>query len=457
MKNMKKLSLYMLLFAFVLAGCSADENADVASPQSWAQEKLKNVTFSATALANPINLANVTTDSVAVCSFTAPVLPDTLASITGYDIVLDNARTLSVNSKGQVNKDSLQLAIEKLYGKRPIARTLSGVVRSYISLKGQTFLASSSPISVVVTPKAPFIDSAYYLVGDMSGWSADKLIKFTHSTKDVYEDPVFTTIVKVSAGNYWKIVPQTNVTGGNIFAEGTTGVVGCVTNGDTSLSGSLTTTSPQAMKIATDGYVKITLNMMDYTYTVESVAPYLYVPGNHQNWTPATAPYLYSTDYQTYSGFINLNGAFKFTSVASWSGTNYGVGASSGTLSTDASAGNLNASPAGLYFLSANIPALTYTMSQITTMGLIGDATAGGWNTSTPMTYDATGMTYTVTATLAAGSFKFRANDAWAINLGGDKDNLTLGGDNMSVAAGTYAITLYLSNPAQYHCTIVAQ
>ncbi len=39
--------------------------------------------------------------------------------------------------------------------------------------------------------------------------------------------------------------------------------------------------------------------------------------------------------------------------------------------------------------------------------------------------------------TLASGEIKFRANDDWAINWGGDINAPTQSGDNISVEAGT--------------------
>jgi starch-binding outer membrane protein SusE/F len=48
-----------------------------------------------------------------------------------------------------------------------------------------------------------------------------------------------------------------------------------------------------------------------------------------------------------------------------------------------------------------------------------------------------------VTLDLSAGSFKFRANDAWTINWGGSLGGLTQDGANIAVAtAGNYTITL---------------
>lgn len=56
-----------------------------------------------------------------------------------------------------------------------------------------------------MTPKSPFIDSGYYLVGDMfnveavgdaaavDGWNTVSAKQaFMHSDKDVYDDPIFT-------------------------------------------------------------------------------------------------------------------------------------------------------------------------------------------------------------------------------------------------------------------------
>ena len=154
-----------------------------------------------------------------------------------------------------------------------------------------------------------------------------------------------------------------------------------------------------------------------------------------------------------YGGFVSLDGEFKFTSEKSWDGVNYGAGAKDGALSTDGGAGNLKAEK-GFYLLKANISSLTWSAVLIQTFGLIGSATDGGWDTSTPMTFDAAKSEYSITATLKDGELKFRANDAWDVNLGGDPEHLTFGGANIAVKAGTYKITLSLSDAQKYTCTI---
>ena len=62
------------------------------------------------------------------------------------------------------------------------------------------------------------------------------------------------------------------------------------------------------------------------------------------------------------------------------------------------------------------------------------------------MTYNAADATWTVTTDLIAGKFKFRANNDWAINLGGDINNLTQNGSDIVVEeAGNYTITVYMT------------
>jgi hypothetical protein len=190
------------------------------------------------------------------------------------------------------------------------------------------------------------------------------------------------------------------------------------------------------------------------------VYPLLWVPGDLNSWTHANAKTIASVKSDNkYEGYVNFPAAgnFKFTSVAGWSGTNYGYGGTAGTLSTDPGAGNLWVTAAGYYKLNANTTELTWSATS-TTWGLIGSATPNGWNSpDSKLTYNATTNVWTITLNLIVGDIKFRANDDWAINFGdtgGDK-KLEYGGDNIPVTvAGNYTITLYLGVPV-YKYTIV--
>ena len=385
------------------------------------------------------------------------------ATRSGNECVLDENNRHAKKSEGTEKEDDLQELITRHDGKRPEARTMKGIACALVDIDGQVFRATSGELAITVTPKAPFIDKGYYLIGNMNDWTADKvsaLIKLNQSG-DVYENPVFSTVLEVPANCYWKVIPQTRVDAlnegkaDNVWGDG---VLGCAVDGDDALTGTLIVDG-NAMKINEAGWVKVELNMMEYTYTVTllgNVSPYMYVPGNHQGWSPQTAPVVYSSDFMNYSGFVSLDGEFKFTSKPAWDGTNYGAGSTAGTLSTDGGAGNLSAET-GFYLLNANTASLTWSATKIETFGLIGSATAGGWDNSTAMTFDAKTVKYTLTTTLTDGEFKFRANNAWDINLGGNIEQLSFGGDNIAISAGTYRITLSLNNPEKYSCTIEKQ
>lgn len=224
---------------------------------------------------------------------------------------------------------------------------------------------------------------------------------------------------------------------------------------------------------------KITIKVTPYT----TESPKLWVPGGYQaasgygdNWAHSTAPQLASEGFgnEKFEGYVyfatpqdgSIDGeGFKFSSQANWDGTNYGDdGSFSGVLST--SGGNMSIA-AGYYRVEADTDALTYKLTN-TTWGVIGNATPGGWENSTPMTYDPATKKWTVIVAMTAqtapdNGWKFRANNGWDINLGDTTVNSTdgtlrYGGDNIGLAAsGTYKIELDLSNPRAYKYTITQQ
>jgi len=197
-------------------------------------------------------------------------------------------------------------------------------------------------------------------------------------------------------------------------------------------------------------------------YTVAIGAPGLYVPGDHQGWDPATAPRVWSPDDDgVYSGFVYYPEGgtyeFKFTSDPNWDGTNYGAGATDGTLDTDPGAGNLLVPDFGGYILTCDINELTWTY-EAQSWGVIGSGILDGtWSEDVDLEYDAANKVMMITIDVIAppdGSelrFKFRANNAWTINLGqGDGENeLSFGGPDipMPEGPGNYTFILDLGNP----------
>lgn len=83
--------------------------------------------------------------------------------------------------------------------------------------------------------------------------------------------------------------------------------------------------------------------------------------------------------------------------------------------------------------------------AQITTVGIIGSATPGGWDADTDMIQDAGDTAiWTLDITLVAGEAKFRANDGWDVNWGASDFPTGIGlqgGSNIPIFAGDYTVT----------------
>lgn len=177
--------------------------------------------------------------------------------------------------------------------------------------------------------------------------------------------------------------------------------------------------------------------------------PILNVPGSYQGWNPGleTTVLFSVTQDENYEGYIFFpedNALYKFA-LGSWD-TNWGDTGADGTL--DPGGTDIPQGAAGLYRLNANLSALTHT-SLRTDWGLIGDATPTGWDADTDLVYNPDTRTLSVTLDLEGGkNIKFRANDAWDINLGdnGADTKLEYNGNDILVAeSGNYTVELDLS------------
>ncbi len=471
-------NIYFFLAILLVAGfsaCTEDIGLDVAPPQSYPQEATQMIDGFTIAMGSDFNAALVLTEEekeLQVVKATAtPKLAEGATVVFRTEISgtqdFTNVVELPVKSADNaatVLSTDLSEAVKTLFNtKAPVAHAI--YLRNYFYIQDGTS-TSMMPTPAVfgpctVTPYSNVqIESAYYLIGDVNGWSFANLdaYKFSHSDLDVYDDPVFSITVQMSG--YFKIVPQSSKD-----ADSWDGVIGNPVDGNTDLEGTLVVENSQAMRVLEDQWVKITINMMESTYTIEllgNAKRQLYVPGGHQGWSPATAPIVYSPNMDwKFDGYVYMEAGnkFKFTSDPDWDHTNYGDGGN-GTLSTANNAIDLTISETGFYRLTVDLSKEPYTYTATATnWGLIGSATAGGWDTSTPMNLNTATGEWTVTTTLTGGNeFKFRANNGWDINLGGNVNNLTYGGDNIRVeSGGTYLITLKLGNASAYTCTIVKQ
>jgi starch-binding outer membrane protein SusE/F len=159
-------------------------------------------------------------------------------------------------------------------------------------------------------------------------------------------------------------------------------------------------------------------------------------------------------DKYAYTGFFAA-GQFKLLeTLGAWQpqwGTNGGnaVAVNPGGGSDP---GEFQIATAGYYTFTINLQDNSFTLEPFTgnatvdypTVGIVGDATPGGWDASTAMTKSTFDRhIWSITATLVNGEMKFRANNAWTVNWGANTalvGRATQDGPNIPVEAGSYRI-----------------
>ena len=454
-----------------MVSCTEDYT-DWGNPQSNPQEEAVSFGDGSVTPVDVINLANVKTEKVKVASIVAPTSSDA-AYTPNYKINFDG-QSFDIDADGNMAKADLVNYITNKYGKRPKERDIDATLDAWQS-NGSTAvkMVTSETFQVKAIPEAPFIDAAYYLVGDMfttedgvNGWNtiSDKQA-FMHSDQDVYDDPIFTiTFETKKADQYWKIIPKANVDAGNTDASAA-GVVGPKVDGDDSMTGALTNGEAKAGKIAKAGKYKLTINMMDYSYTIEEVNydPFIYFIGSTDGWKSNDQKLALVDDAKgVYTGYVYLadpNAAgfeFKFQRAQGNWDTAIGAGTfvSFGGAAIGVDNGNIGVNAGeGVYYMDVNLSEGTITATKVETMGMIGGF--NNWDGDAKMTWNAEEYCFEATnAGVTADGWKFRVNGDWAINLGGSLNNLTAGGDNITVAGNTVKLYPTRKTKDNIYCTV---
>ena len=465
----KKILLGMTLLMSMVS-CTEDYT-DWGNPQTNPQEEAVAFGNGSVTPVDVINLAEVATEKVKVASIVAPTSSNAAYTPT-YKINFDG-QSFDIDADGNIAKADLVNYITGKYGKRPKERDIDATLDAWLS-NGSTAakMATSETFQVKAIPEAPVIEEGYYLVGDMfatadqNGWTKEAAKAFNHSDKDVYEDPVFTiTFETTKADQYWKIIPKKNVDGGNIWAAG---VVGPKVDGDASMTGALTNGDAKAGKIAKAGKYKLTINMMDYSYTLEEVNydPFIYFIGATDGWQSYDQKLALVDDTKgVYTGFVYIadpNGAgfeFKFQRKPnSWDNA---IGASNfvtfkGAAIDPQNGNNLGVNGGvGVYYIDANLSEGTIEATKVETMGLIGKFQEWDETKDVPMTWNAEEYCFEVTnAGVTADGWKFRMNKKWDVNLGGSLNNLTAGGNDIKVAGNTIKLYPTRKTNDNIYCTV---
>lgn len=462
----KKILLGMTLLMSMVS-CTEDYT-DWGNPQSNSQEEAVAFGNGSVTPVDVINLADVATEKVKVASIVAPTSSDA-AYTPNYKINFDG-QSFDIDADGNMAKADLVNYITNKYGKRPTKRDIDATLDAWQS-NGSTAvkMVTSETFQVKAIPEAPFIDAAYYLVGDMfttddvNGWTKGVAKAFNHSEKDVYDDPIFTVSFETTkADQYWKIIPKKNIDADDLWAPG---VVGPKVDGDDSMTGALTNGEAKAGKIAKAGKYKLTINMMDYSYTIEEVNydPFIYFIGSTDGWKSNDQKLALVDDAKgVYTGYVYLadpNGAgFEFKFQRAKDNWETAIGASTFVTFKESAIGVANGNLGvkdgkGVYYMDVNLSEGTIEATKVETMGIIGGF--NNWAGDAPMTWNPEEYCFEATNVgVTADGWKFRVNGDWPINLGGSLNNLTAGGDNLTVAGNTVKLYPTRKTSENIYCTV---
>lgn len=485
---MKKISfaIFALLASFAFTSCDDSYNEGLMPPMTSPEETPQTVAFGngAVQAISTIDLAAIEGDVVKLCNITAPTVTDQAATLGGYTLTIDND-VIEMNENGEVAKADIANLVESRFGKRPVERTLTGVVRAYYVNNGQSVVTVSDPITIKVIPASPVIESAYYYVGAANGWGG-QAYKLVNGGGDVYEDPVFTVTVPAQGGDHWfKIMPESAFALGSIWDSPS--VVGVYTNGTSDLEGKFIVdkngndnpgsgANSWCIKEGDNpgDFYKITINMMEQTYSITpiSLAAQYYIVGAATGWnsdktkgmtcmfTPESKSVVSFTTKWT--GDHNLK-IWSFDDFGDWSkcygALSDGDASASGALTNNNSGAIVCPEGDAFYTITLDFSSMSYTWTKLDNqspteyehISLIGEF--NGWSGDHDLTQVAPHNWYCEFTQENNGMLKYRANHDWGVNWGFGSDgdwnvsegiNKTgaNGAGNIYVPAGKYDVYL---------------
>lgn len=480
---MKKI-MFLTLFAagLLTTACDKGDYDDWAQPQSNEQKDAITVPgFTATA-AGAVDL-NTAGDSVKVISLSQAELPagSTLGNIrmTVAPEGGDNEPVLlnAITTDGLFAKSQLQETVVGFFGPRPDARTLTAQVYANVITGGQAAYVDCGEVTLTITPKAPHISSKYYLVGGPLDWAASAASKeqvFTHSNKDVYDDPVFTYVMESTGGEMWFAFGDDEacdaISGANDWSKlfGTKGESKDLT-GSFDYRYNLGGDHSFCVDGGASSY-RISINMMDMTYEITpvTIAAQYYVVGAIQGWSDSKRTHMFTPEGKNVLSYTTKwtaawdlkiweKASFGNWDVA-WGCAVDGDNSPSGAL-INSGAQAISAPSAEYYTFTIDMNSQTYTWTKLgnqspteySNISLIGEF--NGWGGDYELEQVAPHNWYCVFTQEEDGQLKYRANHDWSTNwgFGNDKDwdvtegfNRigTNGGGNIWVPAGTYEVYL---------------
>lgn len=433
MKKFMNKSIYTL--AFVCGLFVACEDVDIVQIDPTANTIVSLSTDSVILVED-----NATADAVTV-SWSLPNFGFDAAP--SYTIMIDMsggdfsaAQLVSVGSNYSYNFSVAEL------NNKLLSLGLSPNEESVVDIKVKTTLSSfqemiSDAVSLTVTPYSSILDLSTNLgvVGSATpgGWGNENIPDLPfYSTATADEYVAYVTLgdgeIKFRKDNLWTENFGDNGADGTLEA-----------NGD-----NITVSA---------GTYKITVNMANLTYTMEPYSWGIVGSATPNGWGAPDVMLHYNPFADDWRAVVSLaDGEAKFRFNEDW-GVNYGDTGADGSLETG---GDNIAVSAGHYLVIFNLNTQQYSFEEMDVWGLVGSATANGWDGPNQKFVPDFGINegyyYINGAILNDGEIKVRQNDAWALNYGSSSYNaglstndMDVNGNNIPVTAGTYNIILNFS------------
>jgi hypothetical protein len=409
--------------AFILLGPASSASAITLNPVSTADSVKFNWTKSLPATGGPAITYQVAFSKDG--AFTTPLFTIAAAN-TGKDTVL------SVAMK-QLN-DSLVK-----YGFTDLSQTVS-LKWTVIATSG-TWKQPADYINDIAFLR----EVNFYLVGSVNGWSIDNPLKMVVDQKADRYSTVFYTYIKLADNDEFKFFKTKGDWGSGYGDNGAGTTPGSYKTGF-NVGGNF--------KVTAGGIYRLTIDTKnDLAYIQQKQVG---VVGNMQGWN-ATAPLLGA--YLQRDKFLIIvpssgTDEFKFHDGSLGSPWTFGIGddrwwgGADGKLNHDGGDPNLKAaySPyTRLIWDATNVQQLKYNMYQGKLRMVGGAPVVGDWTPANApdMDYQGNGVwkkTITFTGTT---EFKFVSAEGWDLNYGADgAGKIREGGDNITLTAGTYTITV---------------
>ncbi|MCI6618578.1 MAG: DUF5115 domain-containing protein [Prevotella sp.] len=466
--------------SFVLASCNGEYD-DWASPQANDPEAAAakyGVTFSP---GSEINSTMPDADGVVHLI----TINNSNQNISGFTVksLTVNGEAIDAQMDGNditVSANDLALLIEKQHNSRAsVAREVKIVTTASANLSNgeAVTIDLTGEATGSLTPKAtPTIDSkGYFMLGDFAnvGWNLGTPLWMTDNGDGTYTATVNTN----STGSNWF-----KFYGGSFYSNSdwdtvNKGVMGCKENGDDALSGFVVYTGDdaahapngvQTLVISGQGTFEVTLDMKNLVYTVKRAEAKYYLIGNMQtkNWTITDIDCMfYAQGGNKYSYTTKFNGAWDLKFVDSkglgnwdvaWGTSVDGDNSPSGSLINSKSQSFAAPTKGEYYTLTIDMNTQTYSWIKLTdqaptaynSVSLIGDFNNWKGDVDLKQEVNAPHNWYGRVTIPSNGALKFRANHGWDASWGtsaadkskaiGDLYYLSLGGENITVPAGTY-------------------